>query len=72
MTDVTLTNGLNFHALLIGIDCYLPNKLPDGSYYKNLKGCVRDINDVEAFLTNRLQVPETQIIKLTASNVEAS
>lgn len=72
MTDVTLTNGLNFHALLIGIDCYLPNKLPDGSYYKNLKGCVRDINDVEAFLTNRLQVPETQIIKLTASNVEGS
>lgn len=71
MTDVTLTNGLNFHALLIGIDCYLPNKLPDGSYYKNLKGCVRDINDVEAFLKQK-GVPETQILKLTASNVEGS
>lgn len=72
MTNPTPKNGSKFHALLIGIDCYLPNKLPDGSFYKNLRGCVRDINRIEAFLTNRLQVPETQIIKLTASNVEGS
>ncbi|MEG4071075.1 caspase family protein [Microcoleus sp. Pol14C2] len=68
MANATDSTRSNFHALLIGIDCYLPNKLSDGSYYKSLKGCVRDINHVEAFLKNRLQVPETQIVKLTASN----
>lgn len=30
----------NLFALLIGIDCYLPNKLSNGSSYKNLQGCV--------------------------------
>jgi hypothetical protein len=68
MANATDSTRSNFHALLIGIDCYLPNKLSDGSYFKSLKGCVRDINHVEAFLKNRLQVPETQIVKLTASN----
>ncbi|MFB2834335.1 caspase family protein [Floridanema evergladense] len=61
-----------FYALLIGVDCYLPNQLAGGLSYKSLKGCVRDINHVEAFLKNRLQVAETQILKLTASNVEGS
>ena len=69
---MTTTSTSNFYALLIGIDCYLPNKLSDGGSFKSLKGCVRDINHVEAFLKNRLQVPETHIIKLTASNVEGS
>ncbi|MFM6397620.1 MAG: caspase family protein, partial [Planktothrix sp.] len=72
MANPSNLTSSNFHALLIGIDCYLPNKLSDGSYYKNLKGCVRDINGVEAFLKNRLQVPETQIVKLTASLAEDS
>ncbi len=62
----------NFFALLIGIDCYLPNKLPEGSSYKSLAGCVRDINHVESFLRNTLQVPEAQILKLTASNTDQS
>jgi hypothetical protein len=57
----------NIYALLIGVDCYMPNKLPDGSYYKNLGGCVRDIGHVEAFLKDFQKVPETQILKLTAS-----
>lgn len=57
----------NLYALLIGIDCYMPNRLPDGSSYKNLGGCVRDINHVEAFLKDTKQVPESQILKLTAS-----
>lgn len=57
----------NIYALLIGIDCYMPNVLPDGSRYKNLGGCVRDINHVEAFLIDQRQVPQTQILKLTAS-----
>lgn len=57
----------NLYALLIGIDCYMPNSLPDGSRYKSLGGCVRDINHVEAFLKDMRKVPETQILKLTAA-----
>jgi hypothetical protein len=56
------------YALLIGVDCYLPNRLPDGGFYPSLGGCVRDINHVENFLKNRLGLPDEQIIKLTASN----
>jgi hypothetical protein len=70
MTDASTLIGSNFHALLIGIDCYLPNKLPEGASYKNLNGCVRDINHVEAFLKNTLKLPESQIMKLTASNAQ--
>jgi hypothetical protein len=57
----------NIYALLIGIDCYMPNVLPDGSRYKNLGGCVRDIGHVEAFLIDERKVPKAQILKLTAS-----
>ncbi len=57
----------NLYALLIGIDCYLPNKLPGGGYYASLGGCVRDINHVEAFLTTGLGVPSSRILKLTAT-----
>lgn len=55
------------YALLIGIDNYLPNP-----FYKNLKGCVQDINHVEAFLKNTLQLPDSNLLKLTASNVSDS
>lgn len=58
----------NHYALLIGIDQYLENQLPDGSYYGNLSGCVRDINHVEKFLLTTLRVPSANIIKLTASS----
>jgi len=58
----------NHYALLIGIDKYLDNELPDGSYYRDLSGCVRDINHVEEFLRTTLRVPATNIIKLTASD----
>lgn len=57
------------YALLIGIDCYLPNRLSDGSSYKNLGGCVRDIRHVEDFLKLKLKMPPEQIFKLTASNI---
>lgn len=57
----------NLYALLIGIDSYMPNILPDGSRYKSLGGCVRDISHVEAFLINERKVPIGQILKLTAS-----
>jgi hypothetical protein len=51
------------HALLIGIDCYKPNKL-----YKSLKGAVRDINLVDKFLRETLKVPAERIRKLTSIN----
>lgn len=66
MTEQAQTDP-QLYALLIGIDCYMPNQLPDGSSYKNLGGCVRDINHVEAFLKEWRKIPEGQILKLTAS-----
>ncbi len=62
----------NLYALLIGIDCYLPNRLPEGGYYPNLSGCVRDITHVEAYLTERLQLPTDHILKLTASKTNST
>ena len=66
MTDEA-TQVPNLYALLIGVNCYMPNRLPDGSRYKSLSGCVRDIEAVEAFLKDVRKVPEAQILKLTAS-----
>lgn len=51
------------YALLIGINSYVP-----GSRYPSLKGCVRDITAIEAFLKSTLHVPDTQIFKLLASD----
>jgi len=62
----------DFYALLIGIDCYLPNELPDGASYPSLRGCVRDITHVEAFLKRQFNLPSERIYKLTASNVDGS
>lgn len=49
------------YALLIGIDYYEPNQL-----YKSLKGAVRDINLVEAFLAQTLNIPAQHIYKLVS------
>ena len=57
----------NFYALLIGIDCYEPN-----SYYKDLKGCVRDIDLVANYVQNTLNVPSEQIWKLTSPIEESN
>jgi len=59
----------NFYALLIGIDFYFPHDLPDGRY-KNLRGCVRDINHVETYLKETFNLTPDQIIKLTATASE--
>jgi hypothetical protein len=54
------------HALLIGVNCYLPNKI-DGKSYGSLKGCVPDIELVEKFLTTRVGIEPSQIVKLTST-----
>ncbi|NES64057.1 MAG: caspase family protein [Okeania sp. SIO2D1] len=56
----------NFYALLIGIDFYFPHKL-EGGNYRNLRGCVRDINHVETYLKDTFNLTPDQIIKLTAT-----
>ena len=55
----------NLYALLIGIDYYEPNRL-----YKSLKGCVRDINLVDNYIRQTLQVPSDHIYRLTSCNLE--
>src|SRR5207249_716147 len=55
------------HALLIGVDCYLPNQLPEGSY-PSLQGCVRDVKHVADFLRRRLGVSAAQLNQLTSTN----
>ena len=57
----------NLFALLVGVDCYLKNSLPQGGYYPSLGGCVRDINHVENFLRHKVGISENNIIKLTSS-----
>ena len=56
------------HALLIGVNCYLPNTLPGGGTYPSLRGCVRDIQTVAGFLHTRLGVPDAQVRLLTATD----
>jgi hypothetical protein len=56
-----------FHAVLIGINQYLPNELPNGLYYKSLLGCVQDVYRVETFLRRDLGIPPENIAKLTSS-----
>lgn len=53
------------HALLIGIDYYEPNR-----FYKSLKGAVRDINLVDTFLRQTLQIPSERIRRLISANQE--
>jgi Caspase domain len=63
------SNGkTNLYALLIGVDRYLPNRLPGGYYYPTLAGCVRDIKHVQDFLERKLGLPSDRILKLTATD----
>jgi hypothetical protein len=54
-------------ALLIGIDCYMPNELSDGTFYRSLAGCVRDIRKVEKSLRSEFGLTDERLIRLTAS-----
>lgn len=58
----------NYYALLIAVDFYFPGQLPGGGYYPSLGGCVRDVEHVEAYLKQRLKLPDAQILKLSATN----
>ena len=40
-------------ALLIGVDYYYPNTLPEGGSYPSLRGCVRDINSCRRFFVTK-------------------
>jgi len=57
----------DLRALLIGIDCYMPNELSDGTFYRSLAGCVRDILKVEQFLRSEFGLTDERLIRLTAS-----
>ena len=59
-----------FQALLIGIDFYLPNSLPNGGRYESLRGCVHDIERVEAMLRARIDGP-IEITTLVAKDTGA-
>lgn len=57
----------NIYALLIGIDGYKPNRL-----YKDLKGCVRDINLVADYLLKTVKIPSERIFRLTSPHPEVA
>jgi hypothetical protein len=56
-----MTESSKFYALLIGIDRYEPNQ-----YYKDLRGCVRDIDLVDQYVRKTLNVSQEHIWKLTS------
>ncbi len=53
----------NFHALLVGINCYLQPNMG----YAPLGGCIRDADSIGNYLTTALKVPPEQITRLTAT-----
>jgi hypothetical protein len=55
------------HALLIGIDAYVHDTGKNGAIYRPLRGCVRDILEVERFLRGA-GVPAERITRLIAPN----
>lgn len=61
-------NG-NLHALLIGIDQYVPAKSPAEISYPPLTGAVRDVQEVRKLLRG-LPLPPVRILELTATSGE--
>ena len=62
---MTNTTESKFYALLIGIN-YYESIQTYPQLYKNLGGCVRDIDLVDSYLKESLKIPQEQIWKLTA------
>lgn len=56
------------YALLIGVDFYFPDPLPDGIYYPSLGGCVRDISHVQTYLCDTLNLAPDHVLMLTSTN----
>jgi hypothetical protein len=50
-----------FHALLVGIDRYTHG---DQTGFRNLSGCVADVEDMRHFLVTTMNVPLTHIVTL--------
>ena len=61
----------NFYALLIGID-YYESVETYPQLYKNLGGCVGDIDLVDSYLKTTLKIPAENIWKLTAPIEESN
>jgi Caspase domain len=57
----------NFFALLIGVGGYAPSRM-----WPNLRGTVRDIDLVEDYLKQALQLESHQIVKLLSPNPEVT
>src|SRR5262245_59663240 len=55
------------HALLVGIDRYLPGQ-PGTMTYPTLAGCVNDVDRVAAFLHARWKLPFEEMIRLTSTD----
>ena len=68
MNDTTKSN---FYALLIGID-YYESVETYPQLYKNLGGCVGDIDLVDSYLKTTLKIPAEHIWKLTAPIEESN
>ncbi|MFK8185279.1 MAG: caspase domain-containing protein [Phormidesmis sp.] len=61
MTDTSVKT----HVLLIGINHYQPNR-----FYRDLKGCIHDVNLVDEYLQTSLQIPSDNIYRLTSPSPE--
>lgn len=68
---MTNTTKSKFYALLIGIN-YYESIQTYPQLYKNLGGCVGDIDLVDSYLKETLKIPQNQIWKLTAPVEESN
>lgn len=58
--------SMPLHAVLVGIDAYTGDWLPDIGQYMPLGGCVNDAQHVRSFLLERFAVPESNLTLLLA------
>jgi hypothetical protein len=58
------------HALLIGIDDYFPDRLPDGSRYPSLQGATRDVDRMEILLRDQEKLKPENTRKLLSRTGE--
>ena len=71
MQAMTHNTESKFYALLIGINFYESVETYP-QMYKNLGGCVRDIDLVDKYLREDLEIPQAQIWKLVAPIEESN